>query len=407
MCDTMAAVTADGVLFAKNSDRDVNEAQVLRWYPAQQHAPGTELRCTWTSIPQAERTNAVLLSQPWWMWGAEIGANEHGVMIGNEAVFTRRTGAGDEEHPLLGMDLLRLALERATTAREAVQVIVELLERHGQGGSCSHEHPRFSYDNSYIVADPDGAVVLETAGRRWATQEVRTARSISNGLTIPGFAEHYADPVRGRVAGCAVRRRTTEAAAGRATGPLDLMRALREHGDRPAPRWSPVNGALSAPCAHAGGLVTSTQSTASWVADLRPGGPARGRHWVTGTSAPCTSLFKPVTVTAPVVHEPDPMPDNHHDPAYLWWRHERLHRLAVRDLASALEAYGADRDRLEADWAGAPPDGPDAFDAADEAEEEWLSRVERLALEDRRPVWVRRQWRRWDAQAGLAKAMAA
>lgn len=406
MCDTMAVVTADGVLFAKNSDRDVNEAQLLRWYPAQEHSAGTDLACTWTTIPQVSRTHAVLLSQPWWMWGAEIGANEHGVVIGNEAVFTRRTGAGTEEAPLLGMDLLRLALERAATAREAVQVIVELLERHGQGGSCSHEHPRFTYDNSYIVADPDGAVVLETAGRRWATQEVHTARSISNGLTIPGFAERYADPVRGRVAGCAVRQQATEAAAGRATGALDLMRALRDHGGGPAPRWSPVNGALSAPCAHAGGLVTSTQSTASWVADLRPGGPA-GRHWVTGTSAPCTGLFKPVTVTAPVTHEPLEMPGNRHDAAYLWWRHERLHRLAVHDLARALQAYGGDRDRLEQDWVANPPDGAEAFRAGDEAEQEWLSRVEALGLEDRRPMWVRRQWRRWDAQARIDEGEAA
>ncbi len=410
MCDTMAVLTDDGVLFAKNSDRDANEAQVLRWYAAQEHASGTELGCTWTTIPQAPATHAVLLSQPWWMWGAEVGANEHGVVIGNEAVFTRRAGGTREEAPLLGMDLVRLGLERGATCHEAVQVIVELLERHGQGGSCSHEHPGFTYDNSYVIADPDGAVVLETAGRRWATEEVRSARSISNGLTIRGFAERYADPVRGRVAGCAVRQRITQSAAGRATGPLDLMRALRDHGDagdRVAPRWSPVNGALSAPCAHAGGLVTSTQSTASWVADLRPGarGAAGGRHWVTGTSAPCTGLFKPVTVADRVAHEPAAMPDGTADPAYLWWRHERLHRLALRDLDRALPLFGADRDRLERDWAEAPPDGATAFKVGDEAEKEWARRLQGLELEDRRPPWVRRQWRRWDRQAGLAAAV--
>ena len=78
-------------------------------------------------------------------------------------------------------------------------MIVRLLEQHGQGGSCSREHPRFTYDNSYIVADPGGATVLETAGRHWETEEVTDARSISNGLTIPALAARYADPVRGRV----------------------------------------------------------------------------------------------------------------------------------------------------------------------------------------------------------------
>ena len=72
------------------------------------------------------------------------------------------------------MDLLRLALERARTAPRPCAVIVELLERHGQGGPCSYERPGFTYDNSFLVADPDGRIVLETAGRHWAVEEVRS-----------------------------------------------------------------------------------------------------------------------------------------------------------------------------------------------------------------------------------------
>src|SRR4051794_16854068 len=107
-------------MFAKNSDRDPNEAQVLRWHASADHAPGDTVRCTWVEIPQAPHTHAVVLSQPWWMWGAEVGANEHGVVIGNEAVFTKLpTG----EPALLGMDLLRLALERGADRAQAVAVI--------------------------------------------------------------------------------------------------------------------------------------------------------------------------------------------------------------------------------------------------------------------------------------------
>ena len=52
------------------------------------------------------------------MWGAEMGANEHGVVIGNEAVWTKVDEINDPPS-LLGMDLVRLGLERGSTALQA------------------------------------------------------------------------------------------------------------------------------------------------------------------------------------------------------------------------------------------------------------------------------------------------
>jgi dipeptidase len=393
VCDTLVTVTPDGLLFAKNSDRDPNEAQVLEWVPAATHPDGSSVTCTWITVPQVARTHAVLLSRPWWMWGAEMGANEHGVVIGNEAVFTH---AGEGEPALLGMDLLRLALEQAATAEEAVGVLVALLERHGQGGPCSHEHPDFTYDNSFLVADPGGAVVVETAGREWATEVVHgRGRSISNGLSIPGFARTHARRARTWVAAAARRRALTEPLAAAATGPLDLMAALRCHGDGPAPSWSRTHGGLSAPCVHAGGLLASSQTTASWVSDLR-GRPA---HWATGTAAPCTSLFKPVDVGTPV--DLGPAPTDRFDPSTTWWRHELLHRtvLAAYDARSA--QFCEERDAVEARWSRDRPAGAAAFAMAAALEDRWFADVVTAAGRDRRPRWVRRRWDEVDRAAGI------
>ncbi len=367
MCDTLAIVRSDGVLFAKNSDRDPNEAQYLDWQPRRSHPVGSRVKCTWIEIPQVAETYAVLLSRPYWMWGAEIGSNEHGVTIGNEAVFTRQKYA---KTGLLGMDLLRLALERADSAELAVRTIVELLETHGQGGSCSLARPGFMYHNSFVVADPQRAFVLETAGRFHAVEEIHGARSISNGLTIDGFAQRHSDRIKGRVAACRLRQGRTQQLADQAEGPADMMRILRDHGEgHTAPTYSWLNGGLNAPCVHAGGLVASSQTTASWVADLRP---AACRHWVTGTAAPCTSLFKPVTVAQPI--DVGPAPSAHADDS-LWWRHELFHREVTRDPERLFTLFQSERDALEANWLANPPESQAAFDDALRFESQWLSSV--------------------------------
>lgn len=93
MCDTIVALgnsTVDGnVIFGKNSDRHPNEAHEVVIFPAAQHPTGTTVKCTYIEIPQVPATHQVLLAKPFWIWGAEMGSNEHGVTIGNEAVFTR------------------------------------------------------------------------------------------------------------------------------------------------------------------------------------------------------------------------------------------------------------------------------------------------------------------------------
>ena len=399
MCDTVVRVEPGRVLFAKNSDRDPNEGQALEWHPRRTHAAGARLRCTWIEIPQARETAAVLLSRPFWMWGAEIGANEHGVAIGNEAVFTREPYAAEG---LLGMDLVRLGLERAASAADAVGEIVRLLETHGQGGGCGHEDRNFTYHNSFLVADAGGAIVLETAGREWATETVEAgARSISNGLTIDGFAERHADRIRTRATDCRKRRARSEKLAAEAADAADMMRLLRDHGplQGATPAYTRLNGAMSAPCVHAGGQIANSQTTASWVAELTPGS---ARHHATATAGPCTSLFKPVAIDAPL--DLGPAPTDRADDGSLWWRWEGLGRRVARDPANLLPLFAAERDALEAAWVAEPPEPAKAFAEAERRLAHWETRVAEAAGPDRRPAWVRRYWKRRNERAGWGVA---
>ena len=381
MCDTLVAVgeaTADGsVILAKNSDRQPNEAHVLSHVPRTSHAEGDAVKCTYIEVPQVPETYEVLLSKPFWIWGGEMGANECGVSIGNEAVFTKEPY--DKEPGLIGMDMLRLALERAGTARKALDVIVDLLETYGQGGNCGFRHKEF-YHNAFIIADHTEAWVLETAGNYWAAERVRDVRTISNGLTIgrewglasPGLVEHaiekgwcksrddfhfarcYSDRLYTNLDGCKARQRRStellEAQRGRITVDT-MMDALRDHGPRADndPAWNPGKGTfMDTLCVHASmGPLRPSQTTGAMVAHLLPDLPT---FWLTGTSATCTGIFKPVFLGEAGLPAHGPEPTGLYNPKSLWWTHEGLHRTVIRDYAGRMPLYREQREALEASF---------------------------------------------------------
>jgi len=394
MCDTFVVVSEDRVLFGKNSDRDPNEAQVLSWVPAQTCAPGSTLRCTWVDIPQVARTNAVVLSRPFWMWGAEMGANEHGVVIGNEAIFTRepvqRTG-------LLGMDLVRLGLERADTATKAKDVICELISRHGQGGRCGYDKPGFSYHNSFLIADGAGAWVVEAADRKIATRRIdEGVYAISNGITLPELSSRE-DRIRPRVAMASRRRERVKCLAEGTTDARQAMRVLRDHGDgNERPCYRRVNGAMSAPCMHAGGWLAASQTVGSFVAEL---GGREHRFWATGTAAPCLGLFRPVSIGLP--HDVGAPTGKQEDS--LWWRFESVHRALLAADSRTLSGYAADRDRVQAQLLGS--DEAAGWRAADEWLGQWQQRLSGEDIADSRPRWLRRYWDCVANQASVASRL--
>ena len=197
-CDTFVFLPKEGsclpTCFGKNSDRPSDEEHLVVHIPRARHQE-SKVRCSYIEIPQVAETFGVVLSKPRWMWGCEMGANEFGVVGGNEAVDTRACAELGADQRLLGMDLLRLSLERSKSAREAVQICTSLLEFYGQGGGCAEDDDGWTYENGFLFADPSEAFVLETAGMSWWVAErvpKGSWRNISNGISIRSniFAMH-------------------------------------------------------------------------------------------------------------------------------------------------------------------------------------------------------------------------
>ena len=189
MCDTQVLLNDQGTYFAKNSDREPSEPHLVQRFDAVQGDSATKLRTTYLEIDQVPDRQAVILCKPNWIWGAEMGINAAGVMIGNEAIFSREVS---REPALLGMDLVRLGLERADSAEQALQVIVDLLERYGQGGAAGFRDKGFCYDNSFIIADQRQAWVLETAANTQA--EIDPQRITQAIVALADNAVRYTRP---------------------------------------------------------------------------------------------------------------------------------------------------------------------------------------------------------------------
>jgi hypothetical protein len=338
VCDTLCVLGAQSTLFAKNSDRPVTEAQVVEGHP--RRVGGGRLRTQYLELPDTGAA-ATLLSRPDWLWGAEHGVNEHGVAIGNEMVNTvddpRFAPPG-----LLGMDLVRLGLERATSAEEALDVMTGLLERHGQGGVGDAVNG-VAYWSSFLLADPSSAFVLETSGRSWAARPFEGGGAISNRLTLrrdwtrasPDVAlgtdlDTWRDPATptgfadGRLSASRafVARSLTGLTGPRPVHPPHpphprsaLARAavahLRDHGTGPwgapgddgavvaAPAEVRADGTGVTVCMH---IRDFEATTASMVAELPVDPALLARAWI-ALGNPCASVFVPVLAPSPSTPE--------------------------------------------------------------------------------------------------------
>lgn len=331
-CDCWIAMpdaTTDGsVILAKNSDRPPGEAQPLAYFPRRQHAQQAKAKCTYIEIPQVPETYEHIGSKIWWTFGYEHGINEHGVAVGNEAVWSKESLEG--ENGLLGMDLVRLALERGETAYEAMHVIIDLLAEYGQCGNCVHESEgaELRYHNSFLIADPKEAWILETAGEFWVAKKIISGvYSISNIYTIEthwneihpkliqnaidkgwaesdqgfNFARAYGDYNNKDAPAWAmqIRRNATlvclEKELPSRISPAEMMGIARSHyeGTIVEPRWGVAETFWPTPCMH-DSPNSPSRTAASMVAHLRGDMPPllRQVYWA-ALGNPCCSGYQP------------------------------------------------------------------------------------------------------------------
>jgi dipeptidase len=340
----------------------------LRRIPGKEFAHGEKVFADWIELPQSRRTHTVLGSQPAGWWGFTHGLNEHGMAVGHTALRSRLRCCSPG---LTGGDLVRLVLERCRSARQGVDCLTSLLERHGQCPPSGD--PEWACNSVFLLADASEAFSIETAGRYWVCQEVALVKAASNvcmirqdwdhishGLAANAIAEGWwkGDGSKldfaGALADCPVGESSGLRRWGRATllleqqsGHIDagfLRRLLSDHYEGTHFEVDPLadrSGPLPI-CCHGSGRSDSG-TTESLVAELAAD-PGRVNMAWCAFGSPCSSVFFPISMDGEL---PQPFVLGEKEPGQAFWqRHSRLadclshdveHRHQVREAFGRLQ----------------------------------------------------------------------
>jgi len=282
--------------------------------------------------------------------------------------------------------------------------------------------------------------VLETAGRHWAAKQVDRIYAISNKLTLENswdlasddlvdfaiqkgwcrsaedfsFARCYSDFLYTKFSSSEHRRARAMTLLNVLQGRLgvaDFFTILRDHGDASPDSFYPDRGLIqSHVCNHAGwGPVRISQTTGSLVSRLMP---VFSTHFITGTAAPCTSLFKPIWVDTPMVLDKLPAGEAF-DSKSLFWEHEMLHRLVLKDYQKSMQFITPRRDKLEAallkqalsakksDLTERQSVARQAFEKARVLDNECRFALKSLPVAKSKGFLYSHAWRKWNKAAGL------
>ena len=394
-CDTMVVMgdaTEDGsIIFAKNSDRQMNEPLSIRYFPSSRNSIPTQLKTTYIEIDEVQENHGCILFSPSNLFGAEMGFNIHGLVVGNEALFTK---VESSQEGLTGMDLVRLVLQRCSTSVEGKKTIISLLNQYNQGGNCGFRKS-FFYQNSFLLVDRNEGWVIETVGKDYAAKRIEKGiYTISNRISFGGietFDEYSPNLINRAIANgwcCSLedfhfgrcysgfssnpkqlyngliktyfsssQSRQTKAKdfLQEKSGQInvkDLFQLLRDH--HSSKHVNPIKGLTNIDiCMHSSfGPIKFNQTTGSLISILPKTNHRLPLHYVTCSSSPCLAIYKPIWLHS-TIKPPKFLLDDQtsssctYSPNSLWWKSEIINRNLAKFYRQLIEQIRGERDSLE------------------------------------------------------------
>lgn len=274
MCDTFGVIGKNKI-FGKNSDRSPNEIQVVEYIKRHKNK-NKKVKLSYIEIDEVEEVNSILISRPTWLWGAEMGVNEHGLVIGNEAIFT---SLKYEKTGLTGMDVVRLCLERCNSAKDAVGFIKEIIKEYKMGGNCGYDH-NFYYDNSYLIMDRNHIFIVETYKGNCIIKETKK-ENISNCLSLKSNIKE--NKIYKYFSKSSKRKKLVEEKLHDDLDIKEAMGILRTHSNNNC-----FLGSVDSICMHAGKMI-GDHTTNSMIVELKE---KEIVVYTTLGSLPCLSIYK-------------------------------------------------------------------------------------------------------------------
>lgn len=431
-------LTEDGsVMMAHTEDMDDDDVGRIYLVPHKERVAGETLWLPWETVQQPAETYRYWAVGNWNKnkYDGDIldGLNENGVGMACNAIWSKGPHM-EGKSGLKRYSLRQLILDRAKSARHGVDVIAELIAKHGQGNTEV-------MDIAYCLIDQKESWVVEATAHNWVAKRVPDdgylvwsneicieddwdlaspaimEATAKNGGKKVNFKKEFGlygdnDVGIGLLWNTARKARAEKLMAnrtGKVTVPM-LLGFMRDHYEGTDKAHSPVHGDdyYSFPAKNPRPICTN-ESQELLIFQMKDGLPANlgAKMWV-GPSSPCVTSLFPIyagTMAIPMDYTISEQPYSLNS---AWWRFESLQRLADRDYKKYIEVirsgWASYENRIFAETTAAEAKAAKAFAegkadegkkiltglsaaAMEEASRRALSLTERLiALEMKAPV---------------------